>query len=300
MSDELELDDEQLAAVEASERGVAVLAGPGSGKTRVLSYRARHLLLEDSGSKALLLTFTNKAAAEMKSRAMGVATVASDRIQSQTYHSLCMRILRAHGSLVGIEPDFEVIDSDEQAELSRRVARAAGVHNRRQQWSSQRLRRLLPKPAVAEFGAVYEEEKRRTGVVDFDDLIVYAADLLQQQPEIAAAYGSKYRHLLIDEFQDTNAAQFAVVRALASNSVTVSVFADDDQAIFRFAGAEAAHIRRFCEELQAEIYPLTINYRCREEIVACANRLILADEFSSGRKMRAHRSGGEVRTLVFQ
>ena len=178
MSEELDLDKEQLAAVQADDRAVAILAGPGSGKTRVLSYRARHLLLSDSGSKALLLTFTNKAAAEMKSRALGVATVASDRIQSHTYHSFCMRVLRSHGRLVGIEPDFEVLDDEEQVELATRVARSAGVHNHRRQWGSQRLRTVLPKPAVAEFGAVYEEAKRQAGVVDFDDLIVYAAELL--------------------------------------------------------------------------------------------------------------------------
>ena len=123
---------------------------------------------------------------------------------------------------------------------------------------------------------------------------------MQQHREIAGAYGAKYRHLLIDEFQDTNAAQFVFVRALASGSSTVSVFADDDQAIFSFAGAEAENIRRFCRDLQAEIYPLTINYRCRERIVACANRLIQADDSSSGRKMTAYRSGGEVRLLTFQ
>lgn len=98
-----ELDDEQLAAVDSTERAIAVLAGPGSGKTRVLSFRARRLLLEDPDSRALLLTFTNKAAAEMKSRALGVAAVTSDRIQASTFHTFGMRLLRAHGELVGIE-----------------------------------------------------------------------------------------------------------------------------------------------------------------------------------------------------
>ena len=299
MSQSLPLNAEQQAAVEARERAVAILAGPGSGKTRVLSYRARHLLLNDAGSKALLLTFTNKAAAEMKSRALGVATVGSDRVQSHTYHSLCMRLLRAHGDLVGVSPDFEVLDQDEQEEFAEEAARLGGVHNRSRDWSKQRLRCLLPTRPVAEFGAAYEKAKRQAGVVDFDDLIVYTAALLQQHRQVAEAYGAKYAHLLIDEFQDTNAAQFAVIQALAEPARTVSVFADDDQAIFRFAGAETEHLRRFCDDLQARQYPLTINYRCPQEIVEVANRLILSDQTSSGREMTAKNSGGEVRLLAF-
>lgn len=300
MPDDSQLDVEQRQAVRAQGRAIAVLAGPGSGKTRVLSFRARHLLGKDRGSKALLLTFTNKAAAEMKSRAIAVSTVASDRVRSHTYHSFCMRVLRSHGAHVGITSDFEVMDQEEQKSFAANAARAAGVHNHYQKWSSVRLQRLLPPAPVAEFGETYEEAKRRECVVDYDDLIVYTADLLQQNPQIAAAYGAKYRHLLIDEFQDTNAAQFAMIRQLANHTATVSVFADDDQAIFRFAGAEVENISRYCQELQAQEYPLTVNYRCREKIVTAANRLILADNDGSGRQMTAHRPGGEVRSLVFR
>lgn len=298
MSNGVQLDQEQLSAVEATERAIAILAGPGSGKTRVLSYRARYLLTSDAGSQALLLTFTNKAAAEMKARALAAVNVSSSRIHAHTYHSLCQRILRSHGSLVGIDANFEVMDDQEQQDFAARAARSAGVHNLAKQWSKQRVRRRLPSRQVAEFGAVYEEAKREACVVDFDDLIVYTGELFQRYPEVAEAYGAKYRHLLIDEFQDTNASQFAVVRTLADRAQTVSVFADDDQAIFRFAGAEVENIRLFCEELQARVYPLTTNYRCREAIVACANRLILGA--GSGREMRAHKLGGEVRLRVFR
>src|SRR5205823_6626295 len=113
------------------------------------------------------------------------------------------------------------------------------------------------------------------------------------------AYAARYPHLLVDEFQDTNSAQFAIVRALSAQSETVSVFADDDQAIYRFAGAEAENIRRFIQELGATVYPLTVNYRCRERIVECANLLLAADRRASGRRMRSYHSGGEVRCLTF-
>jgi DNA helicase-2/ATP-dependent DNA helicase PcrA len=254
-----DLDDEQRDAVESDERAIAALAGPGSGKTRVLSYRARRLLIEDAGSRALLLTFTNKAAAEMKARALGVAAVTSGRIQASTCHTFGLRLLRSHGELVGIDPDFEILDRDDQETFAAEVAHAAGVGARRARWSYLRLRREQAiEQSVAAFGEAYEAAKRAEHVVDFDDLIVYTADLLEQRGEVAEAYGTRFRHLLVDEFQDTNAAQFAIVHTLCEHVATVSVFADDDQAIYQFVGAEAENIRRFIAALGAREYPLTL------------------------------------------
>jgi DNA helicase-2/ATP-dependent DNA helicase PcrA len=295
------LDDEQRDAVEAGERAIAVLAGPGSGKTRVLAYRARRLLIDDAGARALLLTFTNKAAAEMKARALGVAAVMSGRIQASTFHTFGLRVLRSHGALVGIEPDFEILDRDEQEAFTSEAAHAAGVRAQRGRWSYLRLRREdVADGAVGAFGHAYEAAKRAARVVDFDDLIVYTADLLEQHGDIAEAYGTRFSHLLVDEFQDTNAAQFAIVKALCEHLTTVSVFADDDQAIYRFAGAEAENIRRYITALGARAYPLTFNYRCREAIIAHANQLIAADPEASGRQMRHVYEGGEVRHRAFR
>jgi len=301
MQYEEELDSEQRRAVEAKERAIAVLAGPGSGKTRVLSFRARYLLGRDRNLNALLLTFTNKAASEMKSRAIAVTPAMSKRIRAGTFHNFAMSVLRSHGSHVGIGIQFDVLDEDEQTELAAAVSLEAGCLNQARAWSDQRLRQRLPTSEVAKFGASFEEAKRKEGVVDFDDLIVYVAQLFQQQPEIAKAYATKYQHILIDEFQDTNAAQFAIVRALAdhaSPTSTISVFADDDQAIFGFAGAESQNIARFCDDLQAKVYPLTTNYRCGEQIVQCANRLIFANR-SKGRQMKAKKRNGQVIAQVF-
>jgi DNA helicase-2/ATP-dependent DNA helicase PcrA len=300
LAEELPLDDEQRAAVYSTDVALAVLAGPGSGKTRVLSYRARHLLTQDPGARALLLTFTNKAAAEMKARTLDVALVTSDRIWASTFHTFAMRVLHAHGDLAGIGRDFEVLDNEERNEIAEEASRDANVSNRYTRWSYLRLRRQQPHEAeVVAFGSAYERAKRGLHALDFDDLVVYTADLFEQHPDVAEAYGTRYPHLLVDEFQDTNAAQFAIVRALSSTAHTVSVFADDDQAIYQFAGAEAANVRRFIAELGASPYPLTINYRCREAIVTCANRLIAADPSASGRRMRAFHPDGEVRSLVF-
>lgn len=285
------LDDEQRHAAEAREFAIAVLAGPGSGKTRTLAHRARYLLAGSGSSRALLLTFTNKAAAEMKTRALGTAVVASDRIEAGTFHGFGVRFLRSHGEHLGIAPDFEIIDPDDEKALARSVA--AGIPNRLTAWQHARKRALEPDEQTAVFGATYEAAKRAEGVVDFDDLVVATGRILSENPAIATAYGSRFQHVLVDEFQDTNAAQFQIVSALAPHVASISVFADDDQAIFRFVGAEFENIARFVDQLGATVYPLTCNYRCRTSIVQRANELISCDPRSI-RRMRAHRDGGSV------
>jgi len=290
------LDPQQIAAVEATDARIAVLAGPGSGKTRTLSYRARHLLQLNADARTLLLTFTNKAAAEMKFRALGVAAIESGRIQASTFHTFGMRTLRAHGRAVGIEPDFELIDSEEQKEFARETL---GSDTGLEGWSRARIRLLSPSSRVADVGEAYEAAKREANVVDFDDLVVYAAELFAENETVARAYGTRFPHLLVDEFQDTNPAQFAIVQALAPHAETVSVFADDDQAIFAWAGAETTNIRRFVAELGAREFPLTVNYRCRDEIVFRANDLIAAEPTASGRQMTPDKEDGEVTVRVF-
>src|SRR6266511_124352 len=140
-SPEETLDAQQQAAVDAPEKAIAVLAGPGSGKTRTLSYRARRLLREDAKASALLLTFTNKAAAEMKARAIHAASVPSKRLQASTFHTFCSELLRAHGDLVGIGKNFEILDEDEQKAFARAVGAQAKVADESDGWSRGRLRR---------------------------------------------------------------------------------------------------------------------------------------------------------------
>jgi superfamily I DNA/RNA helicase len=182
-----------------------------------------------------MLTFTNKAAAEMKTRAMGVSLVASNRIDASTFHTFGASLLRSQGRLIGIEPEFDILDDDEAALFGDR----GGVERRRRQLPGGMGAFPAPEapdtPRVLSFADGYEAAKRAEGVVDFDDLLVYSAELLEGNAALAAAYGARFAHVLVDEFQDTNAAQFAIVKALCPHVATVSVFADDDQAIFRFA-----------------------------------------------------------------
>ena len=300
LHDDEPLDDEQRAAVEASDKAIAVLAGPGSGKTRTLSHRARQLLAQDPGSRALLITFTNKAAAEMKTRALRFGNLDVDRIQAGTFHHFGLSLLRSiHGKLVGIAPDVDILDAEEAKQFAGEVAAVAGVPYSWQEWSECRLRGDEPRSDVAAFGDAYEAAKREENVVDFDDLVAYPARILDEHPQVAELYGTRYPHVLVDEFQDTNPTHFAIVRALCPYAKTISVFADDDQAIMRFAGADAENIRRFIEELGARELSLSTNYRCREEIVHHGNLLIAANRDHSGRTMTAHRTGGSVELRRF-
>jgi DNA helicase-2/ATP-dependent DNA helicase PcrA len=248
-----------------------------------------------------MLTFTNKAAAEMKSRALRTAAVASDRINAGTFHSFGQTILRAHGSAVGINPDFEILDSQDQDELAHAAAASirAPAMSLRGKWSAARITRATPTRDVLRFGEIYEELKRDEDVVDFDDLLVYSAELFEKHPEIATAYAQHYPNILVDEFQDTNAVQFAIIQALGKHASTISVFADDDQAIFQFAGADSENVHKFIQLLEATEYSLTVNYRCAANVVRHANLLIKADSQCSGRQMRADRAGGSVKLTRF-
>lgn len=293
------LDEEQRAAVGATEKTIAVLAGPGSGKTRTLSYRARHLLLSHPGSRAMLLTFTNKAAAEMKARALSVGNLTSERIEASTFHGFGASFLRNHGELVGIGEDFDILDVEERDAFAAETAARHSLRDQVARWSYLRLRRQSMPETVAVFGEAYEQDKREHHVVDFDDLVIYSASLLESNQELTRAYGARFQHVMVDEFQDTNAVHFAIVMALCPHVATISVFADDDQAIMRFAGADSANVGRFTRQLNATVYPLNCNYRSREKIVMHANQLIAADPNTSGRRMRADKRGGSVELQTY-
>ncbi len=287
------LNSQQRVAAESESPVIAVLAGPGSGKTRTLSGRARFLLGNSQGDQALLLAFMNKAAAEMKSRCLGGAPFSPKRIWAGTFHAFGASLLRSHGHLLGISSDFEILDREDAIELG---GAGAEAHTR---WSRARVERRSDNHPLSSYGEAYEDAKRRENALDFDDLIVLASQLLESSDELAHAYGQRYPHLLIDEFQDTDASRFAIIRALAPHVRTISMFADDDQAIMGFAGADRDNVKRFCDELDADIYPLTCNYRSAEVIVAAANRLLAAEPAGSSRRMKADRAGGDVRFWEF-
>lgn len=291
------LDDGQRAVVEARERAILVLAGPGSGKTRALVERTRALLALSSADACRLMTFTNKAAAEMATRATALLQGGRSRVLAGTYHNFAAELLRAHGNLIGVPQDFVVLEEDEAKDIQVRAAAQCGLDKAKRladQWSRSRLRKAAAPAHVARFGQAYQALKRQDGGLDYDDMIISAAALLTQFDAVAQAMTYKAPHVLIDEFQDTSPAQFEMVASLMKHAKTISVFADDDQAIYRFAGAERGHVMTFARTLSAKVYPLDVNYRSRAAIVAAANAVLEHDAGSSRRRMRAVRPDGNV------
>lgn len=295
------LDEDQLRAVTADEPRIAVLAGPGSGKTRTLCQRARFLLQPEAETRALLLTFGNRAASEIKGRTAKPGDVAGNRLFAGTYHAFGATILRSHGHRFGIPADFEIVDRDEALEIAAEVSRTEGVPEHFEPWTQIRSSRGADAApaAVASFGAAYESRKRELAVVDFSDLIVYTAELFKDEPDLAQAYAQRFPHLLVDEFQDTTELQLGILLAMARHCQTVSIFADDDQAILSFIGARAEYIRRLIEDLDARVFVLNKNYRCRGAIAGHANSLMQADPASSGRAMDAVFPGGSAEVRVY-
>ncbi|MCF8532989.1 MAG: ATP-dependent helicase [Reyranella sp.] len=276
-----------------------VLAGPGSGKTQVLTCRIAQLLDNSKGKnfRVLALTFTNKAADEMKARVGNFVPALEDRANIGTFHSFCAQILRQHGVHMGINPDFAIYsrDDDRQAVLEDALERA------RQTGQSisddyigllpliDRLKARLIEPEAAEGvlgqfekrGAaalayrLYEEELRRLNALDFNSLIMDAYRLATKYPALAERYRTSHPYWLVDEFQDTNIAQYRLLRALAGTTFrNVFAVADDDQIIYQWNGASYRRIQSFISDFGAETLQLPTNYRCPPLVVEAANRLV--------------------------
>jgi DNA helicase-2/ATP-dependent DNA helicase PcrA len=295
-----ELADIQREAVEWREGSLLVLAGPGSGKTQVLTCRIASMLESSKGQnfRLLALTFTNKAADEMKGRVATFAPGLEDRANIGTFHSFCGQILRQHGVHIGVSPDFAIYsaDDDRKAVLHDALRRAQaegkdaspddvkylGLIDRMKSrlidpGSAEAVlsRQVDTKRAVATY-LLYEEELRRINALDFNSLIFEAYRLVTTYPAIAARYHRSYPYWLVDEFQDTNSAQYKLLRALAGNEFrNLFAVADDDQIIYEWNGASYKQIQSFLTDFSAEVIQLPTNYRCPPAIVEAANRLVV-------------------------
>jgi DNA helicase-2/ATP-dependent DNA helicase PcrA len=289
----------QRQAVEWEQGPLLVLAGPGSGKTQVLTCRIAGLLEASKGQhfRVLALTFTNKAADEMKERVAAFVPGLEERAIIGTFHSFCGQILRQHGVHLGIKPDFAIysVDNDRIAVLDDALRRAraegkdASAEDTKYLRLIDRMKSLLIPPASAEAAVarlehptriaatyrIYDEELQRINALDFNSLIFEAYRLLTTFPAIAARYRRSYPYWLIDEFQDTNKAQYRIVRALAGDEFrNIFAVADDDQIIYEWNGASYKQIQSFLSDFNAQLIQLPINYRCPAAIVEAANRLV--------------------------
>jgi DNA helicase-2/ATP-dependent DNA helicase PcrA len=315
------LNPEQRAAVEATEGPVLVLAGAGTGKTRVLTTRIAHLIATGKAypSQILSVTFTNKAAREMRERITAVIGPVAEGMQwLGTFHSIGTKILRRHAELVGLRSDFTILGTDDQLRLMKQVIEAEGIDEKR--WPARQLaghidgwknRGLGPDQVPAgEAGAfangkggrlyrAYQERLKVLNAVDFGDLLLECLRLWREHPDILEQYQNRFRYMLVDEYQDTNVAQYLWLRLLAQARKNLCCVGDDDQSIYGWRGAEVDNILRFEHDFPgATVIRLERNYRSTGHILSAASGLIAKNQGRLGKTLRTEDEPGEKVTIT--
>jgi DNA helicase-2/ATP-dependent DNA helicase PcrA len=287
------LNPTQAEAVQAIEGPVLVLAGPGSGKTRVLTHRIAYLV-RVCGVRPyniLAVTFTNKAAKEMISRLHELIGDDASRLTVGTFHAICARILRREGAYLGLSSSFVIYDEDDQIRLVTRILkelnlddklyRPAAVHGAISRAKNELITAETYNPpsywheAVARAFAKYEELKNENNALDFDDLLLKAEQLLRLHPEVREQYQKRYQFVLVDEFQDTNKAQYELISHLAGESRNVFVVGDEDQSIYSWRGADFRNVLLFRADFpDAKVFLLERNYRSTQTVLDAAQAVI--------------------------
>ncbi len=309
-----DLNDAQRQAVTApADEPLLVIAGAGSGKTRVLTHRAAWLIdVEGVSPHGLVaVTFTNKAAAEMRGRIEGLLGMPVSHLWIGTFHGLAHRLLRRHWREAGLPQNFQIIDSDDQLRLIKRLLKNLEIDDSR--WvpreiqyfiNAQKDEGLRPQHLDDEkdpnrrqmiaLYAAYEEVCERGGLVDFAELLLRAHELWRDNADLLDHYRRRFGHLLVDEFQDTNAIQYAWLRLLAGNTGVPFVVGDDDQSIYRWRGARVEHIYRFQKDFpKAAVVKLEQNYRSTSTILNAANAVIANNNSRMGKNLWTEGSEGE-------
>ena len=314
------LNPAQRAAVEALDGPVLMLAGAGTGKTRALTARIAHILAQGRArpDEVLAVTFTNKAAREMKLRLGAMlGDVAEGMPWLGTFHAICVKMLRRHAELAGLKPGFTILDTDDQLRLMKQVIAAAGIDEKR--WPARLLaglidgwknRALTPARVPGAEGAAfdnrgtelyeaYQDRLRSLNACDFGDLLLHMVTIFQAHPDVLARYQRFLRFILVDEYQDTNVAQYLWLRLLAQGHRNICCVGDDDQSIYGWRGAEVGNILRFEKDFPgAQVIRLEQNYRSTPRILAAASGLIAANEGRLGKTLWTEAEGGEKVRLI--
>ncbi len=286
------LNGEQVKAVKHTEGPLLVLAGAGSGKTRVLVHRIAYIIKEGKAGpgEILALTFTNKAAGEMKERVRGLIPFSSE-MWVTTFHSAGARILRRQAGKLGLENSFGIIDTGEQLEIVKEALKELNLDNKKfhpmallKGISASKNELVEAKDFIAgsyfeeKLAAVYagyEKKKTAASLLDFDDLILLIVKLFRQNPDVLASYQERFKYILVDEYQDTNYAQYVMIKLLADKRKNLCVVGDDDQSIYRFRGADVRNILEFEKDFpRAAVIKLEENYRSTGNILEAANHVV--------------------------
>ena len=308
-----DLNEAQREAVTAPPGHMLVLAGAGSGKTRVLVHRIAWLCQVEGASpfNIFAVTFTNKAAAEMRSRVEKLQGMPSAGMWVGTFHGLSHRLLRSHWKEAGLPQTFQILDADDQYRLIRRVLKALELDESR--WPPRQAQAFInarkdegQRPAhidtshnpvyiqLVRIYTAYEAACKRAGVIDFAEILLRTLELLRDNDSLLEHYQHRFRHILVDEFQDTNTIQYALIRLLAGNSNKVFIVGDDDQAIYAWRGARVENIHKFQNDFkQAQIVRLEQNYRSTTTILSAANALIDNNNDRMGKKLWTSGEDGE-------
>lgn len=321
------LNEKQREAVLATEGPVLVLAGPGSGKTRVLTHRVAYLMSRGvSAEHILAVTFTNKAADEMKERARNLASGVRSPGPTipfiGTFHALSARILRAHASLIGHLKTFSIFDADDSLWLMKETLKDLNINPK--QFAPQALLHVIsglknelktPEQYAEEAGLgdmfprvvhdayrYYQKKLRDANAMDFDDLIMQTVRLFEEKSDILTAYQDRFRYVHVDEYQDVNAAQYALTRLLARSHRNIAVVGDDAQAIYSFRGADYRNILNFERDWpDARIVVLDQNYRSTQTILDAAGSIIAKNRRQKDKQLKASRPGGEaIRAIAIE
>ena len=312
------LNDVQTQAVAQTDGPVLIFAGAGSGKTRVLTHRIALLLgeLKVAPDRILAVTFTNKAAGEMKTRLERMVGAAARDLWVGTFHSMCVRMLRRDGSKAGISPSFAIIDEADQRQLikdilddldydERQLAPGTCLH----EISKAKNNLIWPDKyhesqtsflgeRMANVYTEYERRLRESNSLDFDDLIVRTIDLLERDASVREKYQNKFEYILVDEYQDVNVAQYRLIAILGAKHKNVTVVGDDDQSIYSWRGSDYRMILRFEQDFPgAKVFKLEENYRSTQRILDAANALVSNNKDRAPKKLFTRRAEGEGITV---
>lgn len=309
------MNPQQREAVEYTEGPLLILAGAGSGKTRVLTHRIAYLI-EEKGVQPyniMAITFTNKAAQEMRERVDQIVEFGSESIWVSTFHSSCVRILRRFIDKIGYENNFTIYDTDDQKTLMKSVIKKlqldTKIYKERSLMSaisSAKNEMISPeqfekdaglewnKKKIAQVYYEYQAELKKNNALDFDDLLVKAVELFQKRPDVLEYYQDKFRYLMVDEYQDTNTVQFKFISLLAAKYRNLCVVGDDDQSIYKFRGANIANILGF-EKIfpDAKVIKLEQNYRSSQNILNAANEVISNNEGRKAKRLWTENEEGD-------
>lgn len=315
-----DLNPAQRQAVETMDGPVLMLAGAGTGKTKALTTRIVHLLNTGRArpNEILAVTFTNKAAREMKER---VGRLLGQTVEGMpwlgTFHSICVKLLRRHAELVGLKSNFTILDTDDQLRLLKQLVSAAGIDDKR--WPARQLagiidgwknRAITPdKVPAADAGAynhqgpklyaLYQARLKELNAVDFGDLLLHVVTIFQAHPDVLNQYQRWFKYILVDEYQDTNVAQYLWLRLLASGHKNICCVGDDDQSIYGWRGAEVGNILRFEKDFEgAHVVRLEQNYRSTPHILAAASGVISGNQGRLGKTLWTDAQEGEKVRLI--